>query len=90
MHESFVPTTIVLVATETRELGSPLNKHCVVGAGFAGLPVVKKLLESGDEVVVLDFPSKAQMAEYLTSYFKRLAPYVVRDGVGPVRLLVET
>lgn len=30
------------------------NKHCVVGAGFAGLPVVKKLLEIGDEVVAFD------------------------------------
>jgi NADPH-dependent 2,4-dienoyl-CoA reductase/sulfur reductase-like enzyme len=31
-----------------------VNRHCVVGAGFAGLPVAKKLLEIGDEVVVVD------------------------------------
>ncbi|WP_255218833.1 flavin-containing monooxygenase [Actinomadura formosensis] len=29
-------------------------RHCVVGAGFAGLPVAKKLMEIGDEVVVVD------------------------------------
>lgn len=40
-----------------------MNKHCVVGAGFAGLPVVKKLLESGDEVVVLDFPPVRLLVE---------------------------
>lgn len=84
-----------------------MNVHCVVGAGFSGLPVAKKLLEIGDEVVVLDrnegpgglwhagayehasiissrdttelpdfpmpssypdFPSKAQMADYLAAY----------------------
>lgn len=31
-----------------------MNIHCIVGAGFSGLPVAKKLLEIGDEVVVLD------------------------------------
>jgi hypothetical protein len=28
--------------------------HCVIGAGFSGLPVAKKLLELGDKVVVVD------------------------------------
>ncbi len=29
-------------------------KHCIIGAGFSGLPVAKRLLELGEEVEVLD------------------------------------
>lgn len=28
--------------------------HCVIGAGFQGLPIVKKLMELGEEVICLD------------------------------------
>lgn len=31
-----------------------MARHCIVGAGFAGLPAAKKLLELGEEVVVVD------------------------------------
>lgn len=31
-----------------------MARHCVIGAGFSGLPAVKKLLELGEEVVVVD------------------------------------
>ncbi|MEV0381766.1 NAD(P)-binding protein [Nonomuraea sp. NPDC050643] len=31
-----------------------MYRHCVIGAGFSGLPVAKEMLELGDDVVIID------------------------------------